>query len=263
MMHVKQIKTMIDEGHYDAALSNIENLLLLGPHNLDALKLKAFLMEGRGYFYDALRVWLHIAQIAPDDEDAISFVQSKQLEDKEHYYFTDELPDGGRRFLAYPRSLLKISLWGLIGCLIFLFSVRYAEGQGIGVTPLYMGLSFLVLVITPWVAIFYVYFRAIHAISLTHAGVEISTRLKSRFFAWAELDKVAFAHQLHPVNPMLYFVLVPKDTQARPIVVDLSDEITAIRARTHLPTEVKKFCENVAFCDLSQIDLSHQRPIRF
>ena len=100
MMHVKQIRNMIDNGSYDEALSTIDNLLLLGPHNLDALKLKAFLLEGKGYFHDALRVWLHVAQVAPDDEDAIAYVQTKQLEDKEHYYFTDELPDGGRRFLA-------------------------------------------------------------------------------------------------------------------------------------------------------------------
>ena len=262
MMHVKQIKNKIDHGQFDTALADIENLLLLGPNNLDALKLKAFLMEGMGHFHDALRVWLHIAQIAPDDEDAISFVQAKQLEDKEHYYFTDELPDGGRRFMAYPRPLLKISLWGLIGCLTFLFGVRFAEAQNMAITPVYMTLMFLVLVIAPWVAIFYVYFRAIHSITLTQGGIEVATRLRSHAYAWAELDRVSFAHKLHPENPMLYFVLMPKDNGARPIMIDLSDDITAIKARTHLPTEVKKFCARVTFDDISQLGISEKKPIK-
>ena len=253
---------MIEQGQYDAALSNIENLLLLGPHNLDALKLKAFFMEGKGYFHDALRVWLEIAQIAPDDEDALAFVQTKQLEDKEHYYFTDELPDGGRRFMAYPRSLLKISLWGLVGCLLFLFGVRFAESQSMALTPLYMSLSFLVLVIAPWVAIFYVYFRAIHSITLSYTGIAVATRLKSYIFSWAELEQVSFAHKLHPEKPTLFLVLMPKNREARPIVIDLSDDATAIKARTHLPTEVKKFCAKVTFDELGQLDLFRRKPIR-
>ena len=50
MMHVKQIKNLVEAGESSRALEALDNLLALGPSNMEALKLKAYLLSQQGRF---------------------------------------------------------------------------------------------------------------------------------------------------------------------------------------------------------------------
>src|SRR4051812_29827081 len=120
MLHVKQIRAVIEAGEADQAHQALDQLLALGPNNTDALKLRASLLEHEGRFAAEAKIWEKIAVIDREDADAVAFLLRRQLEDREHFYFTDDVPGGGRRFMAYPRRLINHSALGLAGCVGFL-----------------------------------------------------------------------------------------------------------------------------------------------
>ena len=135
MSHVAKIKSMLDQGEVNEAQDALENLLELGPNNVEALKLKAFLYMAQGRFNEEEKVWQKVFEVDQEDPDAIEFLQRKHMEDREHYYFTDILPEGGRRYLAYPRTLVNISLIGLIGCISFLLLTRLSDDFEFATSP--------------------------------------------------------------------------------------------------------------------------------
>jgi hypothetical protein len=109
MLHVKQIRDIVDAGQTDEAHDALDQLWALGPHNTEALKLRAKLFEYEGRFAEEGKVWERVGSIDREDPDAVSWHLRKQLEDREHFYFTDDIPGGGRKFMAYPRSLVNTS----------------------------------------------------------------------------------------------------------------------------------------------------------
>ncbi|MDQ3235060.1 MAG: hypothetical protein M3Q07_24895, partial [Pseudobdellovibrionaceae bacterium] len=68
MKHVNQIRKIVEQGHLDEAHKAIEDLLELGPKNLEALKLKAALFEHVGRFEDEEHQWRRIIEIDNEDE---------------------------------------------------------------------------------------------------------------------------------------------------------------------------------------------------
>ena len=94
MIHVKQIKTLVDSGQRDEALAAIENLLVLGPSNLEALKIKAFLMESAGKFEEEYKIWQRVLEVDSEDQEAMAYLFRKQMEDREHFHFSEKLQSG-------------------------------------------------------------------------------------------------------------------------------------------------------------------------
>jgi tetratricopeptide (TPR) repeat protein len=263
MMHVKQIKQLIEEGQNHNAQSHIEDLLALGPQNVEALKLKAYLIEGEGHFQEAARVWLKILEIDNEDEDALDYLQTRQIEEKERFYFTDELPDGGRRFLAYPRALITISMWGLLGCLFFLFAIRFAEYKQIAYSTSVLIAGFFLFIVSPWVAIAAVYIRSLASLTLNKQGIEVATRFKSYSFQWADIEKITLAHRIDLKESILKLIIMPKKHTERPIVIDLSEESTPLKARSTITTEITKFFRAITYEHLNEFDFKDRAPRNF
>ena len=247
MMHVKQIKEIIDEGRTDEAHSALEDLLALGPKNTEAMKLRAALYAMEGRFTDEGRIWQKIAEVDNEDADAIVYYTQKQLEDREHFYFTDDEAGGGRKFLAYPRKLVNASIIGLFGCVAFLLASRAAISYPQLSKPAVMLSMFAFLVAMPWIALLLAYFRGIRSISVTSKGINISTRLKSQQFAWPDVERVCIARSGHPENPGLSLVIVPKDKTLPMQSIDLSSKTTCIRARSHFIKEVTRMFSEPEF----------------
>jgi len=247
MMHVKQIKEIIDEGRTDEAHSALEQLLVLGPKNTEAMKLRAALYAMEGRFTDEGRIWQKIAEVDNEDADAIVYYTQRQLEDREHFYFTDDIAGGGRKFLAYPRKLVNASIIGLFGCVAFLLASRAAVSYPQLAQPAVMLTMFGFLVAIPWISLLVAYFRGIRSISITTKSIVISTRLKTLQVNWPEVERLCLARSGHPDQPGLSLVVVPKDKDAPLYNIDLSPKTTCIRARSHFIKEVTRMFSEPEF----------------
>lgn len=263
MKHVNAIRQLLEEGQRAEAKGAIDDLLAIGPSNLEALKLKALLFSSEGRFEEEEKAWLRILEIDREDPDAIQFIIKKQIEDREHYYFTDDLAGTGRRFLAYPRLLIRISMLGLMGCVSFLMLTRILEAYPAYNRPEFILSAFGVMVISPWLGILWTYFRSVRSVSVTRRGMEISTRLRTFKFSWADLSIVSLAHSQDPNDPHLRLVLIPQSSKNRAIIIDLSEETSAIRARTYFVQELHHHCSNFTYDTFEGLSSRLTRPFSF
>ena len=74
MMNLQYIEKKLDEGAFEDAEQGIEDLLVLGPKNIAALKLKAQIFEHMGFFRKADQVWQQIGIIDSEDEEAYDYI---------------------------------------------------------------------------------------------------------------------------------------------------------------------------------------------
>jgi tetratricopeptide (TPR) repeat protein len=262
MKHVNHIRKIVEQGRLDEAHKAIEDLLELGPKNLEALKLKAALFEHVGRFEDEENMWRRIIEIDNEDEDAIRYFQKAQIEDREHYYFTDPLPGGGRRFLAYPRTLVSVSFIGLIGCVSFLLLTR-VNGQMIVQSPMLLLAAFALMVVSPWLAIIYLYVRTIRSINVTSSAIEVATRFKTIRYAWPDIQQICLAHSGEPEAGELKLVIVPREKDAQPVTIDFAESTSAVRARRHLIQEIRDYFHDIRYESLDSIPLDRKSTRRF
>lgn len=262
MRHVNAIKEIVAKGQFEEAHLALTDLLELGPHNLDALKLKAALFEHVGRFEDEDLVWRRIIEIDQEDDDAIQFFQRSQLEDREHYYFTDPLPGGGRRFLAYPRALIGVSFAGLIGCVMFLLLTR-SGAQLLASSPGAVLTAFLMLVVSPWFAIIYLYVRTIRSINITAAGLEVTTRFKSFHYPWSSIRNIYLAHSADPMTHELRLLVLPHAVEIPSLSIDFGEGTSAVRARRHLMHEIRDHFQDIRYERLNTVPVARKGTLKF
>jgi hypothetical protein len=263
MMHVKQIQEIVDNGQNVEAHDALDQLLAMGPQNTEALKLRAQLFEFEGRFVEEGRTWERVATIDNEDPDAISYLLRRQLEDREHFYFTDDLPGGGRRFLAYPRQLVNTSVIGLMGCIIFLLTTRLTTVYPFLGEPTTMLSLFGIFVLGPWIAILYTYLKGLKAVILTPAGVEVSSRFKQWNYLWSDVEKVCLARTTIEGESSLNLVILPKDRSLTPVEIGLNQGSTPIRARSYLVKDVIKFFGEPEYTTREALGLSHRKTVSF
>ena len=240
-MHVKKIQEVVDTGDYNSAYDHLDALLELGPNNIEALKLKAELYEAEGRFDDASGVWEKIAGIDREDEEAINFLLRQQLEDREHFHFTDDLPGGGRRYLTYPRRVIQFAAFGFTGCLAFLVYSRLAANYEVLNHVNLMFVVFGLFIILPWLGIVASYLHTVRWISVNHKGLEINSRLKTRYLRWPDIEKVCLARHATGDDASLSLIIIPKDRTEKAIAIDLNLGSTLIRARTYFVREISRY----------------------
>lgn len=263
MRHVAQIKEIVASGDVPKAHEALEDLLALGPNNLEALKLKAQLFAREGRFLEEAKIWDRVLQVDREDPDAISFLFKQQAEDREHFYFTDHLPGGARRYLAYPKSLVTTSILGLLGCIIFLTLTKLGDNFPLLNQAHIMLASFGIFVLTPWLAIIYNYLRSLKHITISQHGIEIASRFRTLDYKWNDLERVSLAHDLRSDSADLSLVIVPRDKQASALKIDMNDDSSSIRAKGHLINEITLFFDRFYHEKLSTILLSERNVLHY
>jgi hypothetical protein len=263
MKHVKAIRQQIETGQSEDALVSLENLLSLGPSNTEALKLQASIFHSMGRFNEEHKIWQRVLQIDRQDEEAISYFLKQQQEDREHFYFTDDLSDGGRRFIVYPKSLVTTSAVGLIGCLSFLIVSRMGTG-----IPLFqddrlvLGI-FALLVLLPWAGIIAAYLRSLRHIDITASYVEFNTRLKKHRWHWDEISAIEVAMK-NPLEPdSLSLRITPRNEQAPRLQIDLSNQGSALRARRHFVRDINKNFPSLQYITAKEEASNGRRTLNF
>ncbi len=262
MRHINNIKKIVADGQFEEAHTALEDLLEMGPSNVEAIKLKAALFAHAGRYDEEELAWRRIIDIDNEDEDAIEYFMASQIEDREYYYFTDALTNGSRRYLAYPRALVSVSLLGLMGCVAFLGLTR-AGMPALNDSPLLLFATFLATVVTPWFAIVYMYAKTIRSITLSSDGFEVSTRMKKIMVPWKEIDRILLAHSDDLETSQLQLVVVPKDNGIPSIAVDMTAATSAVRARRHLLSEMRDHFPKIEHEASGRIPLNLKNHRRF
>ncbi len=265
MKHVTAIETLIDDGEFSEAEQALDNLLALGPNNVEALKLLASLQAHKGKFADEEKTWQRLWSIDREDEDVVEYFYQAQIEDKEHFYFTDLLPTGGRRFIAYPRSLINASLFGLLGCIVFLITSHQNFKETI-LGQDYVTLTlFSLLVIMPWVWIIATWTKALKAVEVDARSFCIVTRLRTHKIDWKDMKDIYLAHssQNHGQGSGLSLIFIAKDHNTPVLSIDLSESRSSIRARKFLINEISEFHDSIKYESLSNISLKHRTVLSF
>lgn len=247
-MNVARIQKMAETGDLQGAHDALDTLLTMGPHNLEALKLRARLHEVAGRFHQEALLWEKVAQISRDDEDLLDYLVRRQTEDRENFYFTDTLPGGGKRFLAFPRRMVRSASIGLIGCLTFLTVARLGQVYAFLLHPVTMLTSFFVLVMAPWLGIIWSYARSIRHVSVTVEGVSVATRFKTHLLPRQEIDGVYMVHDDRRDTWKLSMVLITKDKNLPCVEIDFNENSTSIRARSYFAKELHRYYGEPEYC---------------
>lgn len=261
--HVNQIREMVDQGLNDDALVALDELLSLGPSNLEGLKLKALLLSQQGRFVSERKLWERILEIDNEDEDAITFFQKRYIEERERFYFTDELPMGGRRFAANPRALFYTSFIGLVGCTIFLILSGYSRHYALLGTPAVSLGLFGVLVFLPWIAIVFFYLRTLREVVISRDGVMVVTRTKRHILKRDEIANVHMAYDPHPYSARLSLVFIPKDAAKPCIELNVGDHTSSIRAPTFFVLEASRLFGEPLYTSRPALNLKPDSTISF
>lgn len=240
VMRIEKIEDLIEGGELTRAEEELEQILSLGPSNTSALKLKAELFEDQGRFEDSFSVWAKVIEIDPEDEDATEYFQLYHLEEREHFYFTDQLPNGGNRYITYPRELLRSFLFGLVGAGLFLLLTNLGRVHApvLIKAPVILGL-FAITFLGPWSYIITTYFRMVRFIVMDEDGIELAKRLKTTRIKWSEVDSTSLVHMR--VNGQNRLQLVIKSKGEETIELDLTRDKSSIRARSFFIRDLKKY----------------------
>src|SRR5690606_9531918 len=210
--HVKQIEDIIDKGKTQEAHDALDQLLELGPNNTAALKLRAQLYSFEGRFADENRVWEKIAAIDSEDPDAVEYLLRRQMEDRDLVYFTDDIPRGGRRYLARSAKLTQSIMITVLSCMIFLLLYRQVENLPAAMADTrVMLLNFCLFVLGPAVLTLIIFARCLKAVTVDREGLCLATPMRKHKLVWDDIEKVVLARQIRGEHSYLSLVVIPKD----------------------------------------------------
>jgi hypothetical protein len=123
--------------------------------------------------------------------------------------------------------------------------------------------SFVALVLSPWIAIVYLYIKTIRSINVTKFGFEVSTRFKQFTYAWSTIDRIYLAHSENPDAGDLRLIVVPQDTSKPSLSIDFNEDSSPVRARRHLVQEIRDHFQDIRYEPLTTLPLDKKHLLRF
>lgn len=259
---IEDIRHLIDNGALDQAQEKINELLELGPQNLQALKFKALLFSLKGMFGHEHKVWRKIVEIDPEDESAQNYFYRSFIEEKEFEYFTDYLPQGGRRYMANPRTMINPSFLGLFGCALFLFLSNMSQTHLILATQAVSMTLFLLLVVSPWILIVWTFLHSLRDISISSQGLAIRSRIKNFNFTWPDIAEAYIATEAPYSNLGIYLIIIPKRLDQKTICLEIGEN-SVIRATSFLVQDLTHFFRKPIHMSRQDIKASKKNIVRF
>jgi tetratricopeptide (TPR) repeat protein len=238
MRNVAEIQNLAENGDLSGAHQALDGLLEMGPRNVEALKLRARLFEVAGKFQQEAKIWEQVAKIDREDSDLEQYIVRRQSEDRENFYFTDALPGGGKRFIAFPRKMVRAASIGLVGCIVFLGMARLSQVYPILNHPVIMLSAFAALVISPWLAILISYAKSLRFVSVSRQGIEIATRFKVHKFEWSDVDQIYLAQDDRHDTYQLSILIMGRNADQPCFEMDFNENTTPIRARSYFVREL-------------------------
>ena len=85
MKTIEDIRDLIDQGMRKEAIEELDNLLELGPNNIEGLRLKCVLLAQEGRLPEERMIWEKIISIDPENIEAQCYFDLQYLEEREKY----------------------------------------------------------------------------------------------------------------------------------------------------------------------------------
>lgn len=267
MLHVKQITDIMQDGRLDEATDAIDSLLAIGPNNIAALKMQALLFESEGNFSQEARIWERIIKLDPSDLDAVYYLQRRQIEDREHFFFSVDAPKQGRKFIVYPRALIAANFMALAGCCLFLFISMYSEAKktasgSLPMPELAYSILFLALVAVPWIRVFSVVLTTLRSICVDQEKLSFHTLLRKHVFQWSDIENISLRRKIDKQHAQLDLVVRAKNKK-QSIALDLSPGSSVIRARPYFLALIKEHYGEITTKNHGDVELKRSSTLFF
>lgn len=231
MKHLKDAKQLYMLGDSKGALEIVENVLALSPKNTEALTLKAMILDAWGHFEESLHILQKIANyVQIDDENAVSNLDRRLNEDRDSLIYS-KLTEEGRWYFSFSPLQVFIAVFGLVGCVLFLLSSPlYFQKED---NFLFIGLSFFILVLFPWLSLFILHFQGVKKILVGLEGISVYYGFTKQFTKWNEIGSSVIEYD--PDLNKNYLHLLLYDNKGENILFDfnISQKKSDVFARRH------------------------------
>lgn len=244
MKHIKDAQILLDQGDSVQALEVIDNLLSFSPNNPEALRLKANILDSWGHFDESFILLQKILKIAQTDEKIVNNFQTRMEEERASLVFS-QLTPLGRWYFPFSAIRLFASLSVFIGCIFFLISASQILSKPNG--SLLLGISFVSLVLLPWLFSLFLSFRGIKRIFVGFDGISVFYGFKSAFYSWNDMGQMVIEYDPNLRNQYLRMIIYSKSTRQPLLNFDISQRSSVIKARRHFVRLVSSYLGNVMY----------------
>ncbi len=243
MKHLKEAKQLLEQGDSQGALDIIDNILGLSPKNSQALLLKASIFDSWGRFDDALALLHYLTKISSDD-DVLDELDKRLEEDRESLIYS-KLTQEGRWYFPFSPIQIFISLFGLVGCILFLISSPgyYKETHG----GLLVAFSFCFFVLIPWSALIILNLKGIKKILVGLKGIHVFYGLKKIEYSWEEMGSAVIEYDRNLNSEYLRLIIYSRSTREPLLNFDISKKRGVIRARRHFVRLILSYVDIVSY----------------
>ena len=243
MKHLKDARKLLTEGDAQGALDIIENILAFSSKNPEALTMKADILDRWGRFDDSLAI-LHFLTKVNSSNEVMEKLQTRIEEDRESMIYS-RLTSEGRWYFPFSPMQVFVSLFGLMGCLIFLITspAYFKEAHG-GVL---VGILFFCLVFVPWVVLMFMNLRGVKKILVGLNGISVFYSLKKQFYAWDQVGCVVVEYDPNIHSNYLKMIFYSRSTREPLFNLDISDSTGVVKARRHFVRLVLSYVDIVSY----------------
>lgn len=244
MKHLNDAQKLLDAGDSNQALDIIENILSFSPNNPQALRMKASVLDSRGYFDDSLLLLQKAAKLAAGDEEIGQEFVKRVMQDRESLIYSQLTPLGRWYFPFSPLQIFS-SLFVFVGCILFLILAPSFLSKPNG--SLWLGGSFVCFVLLPWILSLVLSFRGIKRIFVGFDGISVFYGFKSLFHTWDEIGSVVIEYDPDLHSNYLHMILYSRATREPLLNFDISQKSSRIRARRHFVRLMLSHIESVNY----------------
>jgi hypothetical protein len=256
MKHVADAKKFIDSGMSAQALEVLENLLDLAPKNHEALRLKAMILDAQGRFNESLLILRDLARFDGISDQTVRDLERRSFEEREVAVYSELTPEG-RWYFSFPAMQLWISLYGFLGCAVFLvISPGMIGGDMASALPRIIT-SFFFLVALPWIILMAVHMVGIKKILVGLTEIRICKRFSEVRIPWTHIDCAAMEHSADIRDEQLFLILYGKASgingdSRRPVLArfNVSPKRSVVRARRHFVRSILTHIDSIIYVTL-------------
>ena len=256
MKHVADAKKFIETGMSAQALEVLENLLGLAPKNHEALRLKALILDAQGRFDESLVILRDLARFDGISVETVRDLEKRSFEEREVAVYSELTPEG-RWYFAFPALQLWISLYGFIGCAVFLLISPGMIGGDMATALPRIVASFFFLVALPWLVLMAVHMVGIKKILVGLTEIRICKRFSEVRIPWNIIDCAVMEHSSDIRDGQLFLVLYGKpsgemEDARRPVIArfNVSPKRSIVRARRHFVRSILTHIDAIAYVTL-------------
>lgn len=247
MKHLKEAKQLYMLGDSKGALEIIENVLALSPKNTEALAIKSMILDSWGHFEESLHILQKISNYSQiDDEGATTMLDQRLIEDRDALIYS-KLTEDGRWYFSFSPLQVFIAVFGLVGCILFLISspLYFQKDNNF----IFLGLSFFILVLFPWLLLFILHFQGVKKVLLGLQGISVYYGFLKQFARWDEIGSAVVEYD--PDLNKNYLHLLLYDAKGENVLFDfnISQKKSDIFARRHFVKAILAQIKTVTYVE--------------